>query len=268
MTIFVPILTGGMPGHPLENDIQRQEAHEQAEKEDNTNYYRSIHQSQKHFSSDPSNCPLEPQYLIPIKSGRNRCYDDINTIIDRGIPGHPLELDIQHQETLENTEKQDDDNFYRSHHYPESSIWNHNEENYVSDLLRFEFGTRPEEGEVMQLEEPDDDFSFSSDSSVEIVRPPKSPNTSPRKKKQFISSYDPKIFYPTSPKRNSRQKVFHNIVKDHVKLRVSLKEIGLDGLDEMIPVKTVENLQRERLNRQKMRSFSKSMKASVFKPTN
>lgn len=116
----------------------------------------------------------------------------------------------------------------------------------------------------MQLEEPDDDFTFSSDSSIDrmIVRPPAHPNTSPRSVKKFISSYDPKIFYPTSTKRNSPTKVVHNIVKEPVKLKVSLKEIGLDGLDEMIPGKTIQILHRERLNREKM----KSMKVNVIKP--
>lgn len=60
-------------------------------------------------------------YLVQVKDDRNNCYDNISASIDRGVPGHPLDGEIDQQERLEKAEIENDDSFYRSLHYPESS---------------------------------------------------------------------------------------------------------------------------------------------------
>lgn len=73
--------------------------------------------------------------------------------------------------------------------------------------------------------------------SIQKVQEQKS---TPRKKQEHISTYDPSIFYapiyPQSPVRAPRQ------FNDPIELTVTLKDIGLDGLDSPI----IQNKRRSR----------------------
>ena len=254
----------GMPGHPLERDFSSQERREAREQEeDREDYEFDLHgESPFKFSKGP----LNPTISVPVKEDRNNCYDNIAANIDRGMPGHPLERDFSSQERRECNEQEEDSRRYRALHYPESAIEKHNENNYASEVLRNEFGTRPEEGVLMQLEiNEEEDFSFSSDSDdLKKIHPPSSPNNSPRR--PFISNYDPSIFYESPPdlSRSMRPKIVRNKIKNPVKLNVTLKEIGLDGLDSTIPGKTAQIRHQERLIREKMKK--KKTKPKIWSP--
>lgn len=62
------------------------------------------------------------------------------------------------------------------------------------------------------------------------------PNDSKLKKTQFVSNYDPSIFYtPLYQAADKPCKPVHNRVKYPIKLTVTLKDIGLEGLDSSNP---------------------------------
>lgn len=68
---------------------------------------------------------------------------------------------------------------------------------------------------------------------------------SPRKK-PFVSHYDPDCYYLYEAS-NKPAKPVHDQTKNPIKLTVTLKDIGLEGLDSPIPGKAAEMRQREKM---------------------
>lgn len=71
---------------------------------------------------------------------------------------------------------------------------------------------------------------------------------SPRKKEPFVSSYDPAIFYTPlynkTPTKTGMPK--HHLVDYTIKLTVTLKDIGLEGLDSPYVKKSPRKSRRQR----------------------
>ncbi|KAK8841570.1 hypothetical protein M9Y10_027194 [Tritrichomonas musculus] len=86
-----------------------------------------------------------------------------------------------------------------------------------------------------------------------------SPNNASRAKKPFVSHYDPSIFYtPMHKAADVPCKPVHNRVKYQIKLTVTLKDIGLEGLDSSSPDKPYQARQREQQRKQEKRSQKSS----------
>ena len=81
-----------MPGHPFEQEIKHQETRESTEKSKDKAEYEIYLQGGSAFV--PHENPYEPKYLVPIKENRNNCYYNISANINRGMPDHPLEHEI------------------------------------------------------------------------------------------------------------------------------------------------------------------------------
>lgn len=255
----------GMPGNPLEQEMAEQEKCELIEQDEDYEYYL-----QYVVCCKPKEIPLEPLYLVDVKENHNNCYDNISVNIDRGMPGHPLEKEMAEQEKRESLEKEEENNKENN----ENNIVNNEDNNVVNnevDISEPENEKPPvNDGVFMQLEvNEDEDFSWSSSSSssddsekLSKVHPPNQPNMSPRTKKNFFSTYDPKIFYPTTDPKKNTPKIIHNKFKYPLKLKVSLKDIGLDGMDSVIPNKAAELF-----NKEKLKIKSNKEKPTIFSPT-
>lgn len=80
----------------------------------------------------------------------------------------------------------------------------------------------------------------------------------------YASNYDPSIFYTSMRKKsNTPSKPIHGLVKYTIKLTVTLKDIGLEGLDSSSPDKALKILKRELKKKGKSK---KSNDNSTFLP--
>lgn len=79
------------------------------------------------------------------------------------------------------------------------------------------------------------------------------------KKDPFVSHYDRSVFYTNIFSASDKPcKPVHNRVKYTIKLTVTLKDIGLEGLDSPVPDETSRIKQREHQKRQGSASPSRS----------
>lgn len=141
----------GMPGNPLEKELEEQEAREAAEleeklslkplgilfgsKQDNGEEQNTAEREENNGQDEDRIAtrplenlfegaldgiiekveePLEPSCLIDIKEDRNQCYDNVCANAERGMPGNPLEKEIEEQEAREAAELEEDLAYYRS----------------------------------------------------------------------------------------------------------------------------------------------------------
>ena len=125
---------------------------------------------------------IQPRVLLNIEADRNACYDNYNDAIDRGMPGNPLEDEIEELEALEAKERQDDVDYYNTQLYNERALKDELQHSINSDVLRDEFGNRPPRVEPDQdeiIEEEEADYASQSDPEP-IVPPTDEFTTSPR----------------------------------------------------------------------------------------
>lgn len=105
----------------------------------------------------------------------------------------------------------------------------------------------------------------------QITTPPKSPeNRSPRKKYQEIVKYDPSIFQNNDFAdlyTSNEGKPSQNLVTDLPKLTVTLKDIGLEGLDSSTPDKAenIRKTEKEQQEKLKEKERAKSARKPRYK---
>ena len=89
-------------------------------------------------------------------------------------------------------------------------------------------------------------------------------NNSTKKRLPYFSSYDPSIFYTPFQAQSSKPcKPVRNLVKNPIRLTISLKDIGLEGLDSSSPDKASDIRQREKQKKQE--ELKKATKKVTFK---
>ncbi|KAK8838389.1 hypothetical protein M9Y10_033015 [Tritrichomonas musculus] len=123
---------------------------------------------------------IQPHSLVEIRPDRNFCYDNVAANIDRGMPGNPLEREIEEQEAQELKEIEDDIQFRQSMLYPENPLATHLELNFASDQIRNDFGAETTLDESA--------FSVSEINQGLISLSPGSPRSSPQKVRNICQS--------------------------------------------------------------------------------
>lgn len=89
--------------------------------------------------------------------------------------------------------------------------------------------TAPKEGELPKLNK-----NKSTQKQVQEPDHDSAKNKSPRKNKEFVSTYDPSIFYIKERRNDSPTKPVR-CFNDPIKLTVTLKDIGMDGFESPLP---------------------------------
>lgn len=146
-------------------------------------------------SADKDLFAIQPRILLNIEQNRNACYDNINDAIDRGMPGNPLEDEIEELEALEAKERQDDIDYYNNTAlYNERALKESLQQSMNSDVLRDEFGNRPE-AEIIIEEEEEADYDSQSEPEQNIEPPPidtltDSPRLRRRVKKPVLKTFE------------------------------------------------------------------------------
>ena len=169
--------------------------------------------------------PIEPIILVQIKSDRNCSYDNINENIEHGIPGNPLEKEIEQQSTREIASHKDDITYYESF-LPKKTQFNINNKKSTIENNEEEEENNP----TMNLlehstEKLEDMFHFAS--AEENVEKVVDFEEEEKKKSQKISIHDPNI--NERKQHNSSLSINQNINDDDKENEMPKPNINENG---------------------------------------